>query len=102
MNMLFKQKDLVPFASSEIRFKEHKIDESDRFIGPGYYESRTFIEDIQSKPSTKATGFNIKDNRFQKTGGFQKDAKNLPGPGHYELGDSEKWHKPSFNIIFED
>ena len=29
MYMLFKSKDGVPFASSDIRFKEHKIDESD-------------------------------------------------------------------------
>lgn len=61
MYMLFKQKEGIPFASSEIRFKDQKIDESDRFIGPGYYESKTFIEELTQKPSTKATGFNIKD-----------------------------------------
>lgn len=76
------------------------MDESDRFIGPGYYESRTFLDELKAKPSTNASGFTTKDSWFIQAKGFQNE-KN-PGPGHYEVSDVDKWHKPSFNIIFED
>jgi len=62
MYMLYKGKEGVPFASSDIWFKE-KVDESDRFIGPGYYESRTFIEE-KIKPSSNTASFNTKDSWF--------------------------------------
>ncbi len=61
MYMLFKAKEGIPFASSELRFKDQKLDESDRFIGPGYYESRTFLDELKGKPSTNASGFTTKD-----------------------------------------
>jgi len=64
MYMLYKGKEGVPFASSDIRFKDQRIDESDRFIGPGYYESKTFVDNLAGKPSTNTVGFNTKDSRF--------------------------------------
>lgn len=38
LSMLYQDKAPVPFASSEIRFKETRIEESKKFLGPGYYE----------------------------------------------------------------
>lgn len=102
MNLLYSDRSVVPFASSEIWFKQSRLDENLRFIGPGYYENKTFIENLKLKPSTNAAGFNSKDSRFQKTSGFKKESKNLPGPAHYNTGESEKWIKPTFNMIFSD
>jgi hypothetical protein len=47
MNLLFGEKTVVPFACSEIRFKDSKIEDSKRFLGPGYYESKTFIDNLK-------------------------------------------------------
>jgi len=64
MNLLFSDKTMVPFACSEIRFKESRFDESKWFLGPGYYEQKTFIDNLKQKPSSNTGGFNSKDSRF--------------------------------------
>lgn len=64
MNLLYSDRAVIPFASSEIRFKQSRLDENLRFIGPGYYENKTFIENLKLKPSTNLSQFNSKDSRF--------------------------------------
>ena len=34
-----RDKMAIPFNSGKERFKEKKISENDKFLGPGYYES---------------------------------------------------------------
>jgi hypothetical protein len=55
-----KNKAQIPFSSVDTRFKERKINENDRFLGPGYYEVKTFINETKQKPVSNAGIFNSK------------------------------------------
>ncbi len=91
-----KVKGPTPFSSSEVRFQNKKIDENERFLGPGYYEVKPFTD--VTKPHSIENGFTSKEGRF-KRGPTDVKLDGKPGPGHYESDDYDHWNKQSFNKL---
>lgn len=94
-----KEKTVAPFATGGQRFKQAKIDENQKFLGPGYYEQKTFVDEVKQKKGSK---FVSQEPRFQKSTGFKKQQKAMPGPGSYNINEMETWNKQSFNMMFGD
>lgn len=90
-------KDPAAFSTRGPRFRKSKVDENEQFLGPGYYESK---EQWKNKVNGAPT-FKSKSDRFDKTTGFNKQRKEMPGPGAYQAGEGN-WNKQSFNMIFGD
>lgn len=97
-NLKAKTKVNIPFSSQSKRF-EHKVNETDAWLAPGYYEYKATFD--ESKPKTSKA----KEQRFLISAGRFENQKNqqTPGPGHY--GNEEavsQWYKRSFNMIFTE
>lgn len=97
-NLKAKTKVNIPFSSQAKRFKE-KVNETDAWLAPGYYEHKPTFEEGKPKTSkAKDQHFLINADRFEK-----QMVNGTPGPGHY--GNEEagsQWYKRSFNMIFSD
>jgi hypothetical protein len=64
-NLKAKKGGAAPFSTGEERFKAKKRDDCDAFLGPGYYESKTFVELEMTRPSGKSQGFLTNQSRFK-------------------------------------
>jgi len=97
-NLKAKTKVKVPFSSQSKRFQE-KVNETDAWLAPGYYEYKAAFD--ESKPKTSKA----KDQNFLISAGRFEDPKahDSPGPGHYANEDqASHWYKRSFNMIFTE
>ena len=65
-----KEKPQAPFNSAKERFVAKNVDENDKFLGPGYYEVKTFVDNQNTKVGSNLGKFNSNNERFQKTSGF--------------------------------
>lgn len=95
-----KMKLIPPFNSCSQRFKEKTIQEHERFLGPGYYEFKTFVESSKSKGMSNQ--FLTSASRF--SGVFDGNTKRAsePGPGNYNKEREDPWNKKTYNITFAD
>jgi hypothetical protein len=85
----------VAFSSKEKRFAGNKkVDEVDSFLGPGYYEHKSFVNENESQ--NKSHKFLSGAARFS---GMPQET---PGPGYYQGDMNSRWLKRSFNMIFAD
>lgn len=55
-----KMKIVAPFNSKSRRFTTKKLKEHEKFLGPGYYEFRTFVEDSNTKTAFASPIYNRK------------------------------------------
>lgn len=55
-----KMKMVAPFNSRSDRFKNKKVKEHEKFLGPGYYEFKTFVEDSKTKANFGSPIYNRK------------------------------------------
>ena len=95
-----KMKHIAPFNTCTERFKIKNIKEHERFLGPGYYEFRTFVE--TNKPHSLNNQFLTSEKRFTKAFEGQKERLTEPGPGQYNKEREDPWNKKTFNITFAD
>ena len=95
-----KIKLVAPFNSCSQRFESRTISENEQFLGPGYYEFKTFAQ--SKKPSTLNDKFLSSERRFNKGFGGKKIDAHSPGPGNYEKEREDPWNKKTFNITFAD
>ena len=98
-NLKAKRGINAPFSSNARRFEEKKIEETEAFLGPGYYESKSTFEHGKAS-GNKPQGFQSNAQRFtEPTTGRTNE---LPGPGHYSSEDLNAWFKRSYNMIFTE
>lgn len=97
------------FDSHKERFDEKEVDEVQAFLGPGYYEHKSFINARLEEPKILQSSNPMmqpkKKDYLGKAPWFGTQITNLidtPGPGAYESEVKAKWFKQSFNKIFAD
>ena len=96
-NLKTKTKSNIPFSSNARRFEE-KIDETDAWLAPGYYEHQTSFAESKNKQKGKSQNFLWAADRFEG-----KKPMETPGPGHYDKEEpTVQWVKRSFNMIFTE
>ncbi|CAI2359206.1 unnamed protein product [Moneuplotes crassus] len=96
-NLKAKTKVNIPFSSQSKRFTS-KVNETDAWLAPGYYEYKATFD--ESKPKTskaKDQNFLISSSRFDGPKAIEN-----PGPGHYGNEEGSQWYKRSFNMIFTE
>ena len=91
---------VAPFNSCLGRFNTRKAKDHEKFLGPGYYEFKTFVE--TNKPKSINPQFLSSEQRFSKASQGGKAKINEPGPGKYEYDLDDPWNKRSYNITYED
>lgn len=98
-NLKARTKEAIPFSTKTKRFDE-KVDETEAWLAPGYYEHQTSFVDggKQNKNKPKTQNFLRSSERFEK-----QKVDETPGPGHYSKEDATaNWFKRSFNMIFTE
>ena len=97
-NLKAKTKVNIPFSSQAQRFRE-KVNETDAWLAPGYYEHKaTFDENKPKTSKSKDQNFLMTSDRFDPMLSNEN-----PGPGHYNKEDAtSQWYKRSFNMIFTE
>jgi hypothetical protein len=94
-----KSKLVAPFNSCADRFKAKQVKEHEKFLGPGYYEFKSFID--KEKPKSINPQFLSSEQRFSGAFDGGKSKVNQPGPGTYNKGGDNPWDKKTFNITYE-
>ena len=95
-----KMKLVAPFNSWTDRFRNKEIKDHEKFLGPGYYEFKTFVE--TTKPRSINSKFLSNEDRFAKGFDGKKPNGDDPGPGKYEKERDDPWIKKTYNITFAD
>jgi hypothetical protein len=97
-NLKAKTKANIPFSSNARRFEE-KVNETDAWLAPGYYEHRSSFEENKiKKTKQKAQNFMRSAERFE-----HELINDTPGPGYYNKEEATaQWFKKSFNMIFHE
>lgn len=96
INLKAKTKSSIPFSSNARRFDD-KVDETDAWLAPGYYEHKASFDDNKGRQNKNQTNqFTKNSERFDKVRSIE-----TPGPGYYNKDEaSSQWFKKSFNMIF--
>jgi len=121
-NLHGKNSTTLAFLSNAPRFGNKNSDESEAFLGPGYYEQKSqFTEQERAKtqitqgqknqilingaPALKQSdprnlNFMAQAPRF----GPEQSSKKVinPGPGHYSVENASGWFKRSYNMNFSE
>lgn len=96
-----KMKLVAPFNSCSQRFKQRNIKDHEKFLGPGYYEFKTFV-DSASKPKAFNPQFLSSESRFSNAFDGNIKRASEPGPGNYSNVRNDQWNKRTFNITFNE
>ncbi len=100
-NLKAKRGIIAPFSCNARRFEDKKVEESDTFLGPGYYEQASMFErKNQSLNVNRSQNFMSQAPRF--IAGQPPKVGETPGPGHYSNEDLNNWFKRSYNMIFTE
>lgn len=95
-----KMKLIAPFNSCSDRFKGPTTKDHERFLGPGYYEFKAFVD--SQKPSSTISKFMSNEGRFKDQPGAGARARADPGPGKYQPDREDPWNKKTYNITYPD
>jgi len=91
-----KMKIVAPFNSKSKRFKPPKLKEHEEFLGPGYYEFKSFVEGSNNKNNFASPTYHREEPRSLKEKAL------MPGPGMYHRDGDADWNKRTFNITFAE
>ena len=86
------------------RFLEKKMDENDKYLGPGCYDmprefDRAQLDYKGSAAVSKVISDWFKGKQEQR---FKHDVNPIPGPGHYGGEDTNPWNKKTYNLLLNN
>lgn len=106
-NMLHKRvHDKPGFLSNKEWFEEKEVDECQAFLGPGYYDSKSFVDLTlnNDKPTSTIPLRTVKHKDYLGSApwfNYNEKVIDTPGPGAYELA-HQTFIKKSSNLYFSD
>lgn len=105
-NPKLRKSAAVPFSTKTKRFIDKKPDENEMFLGPGYYEHKSFVGIEKVMTGNKSQCFLsavIFNTLTMQAPRFSENNVNTPGPGAYTGEDiTSGWFKRSYNMIFAE